>query len=662
MAAVLLLSGAAMAAGAEGAVHGSGTAKASSAVTSVAFSPDGTKVLIGSADFTASLWDATTSALVGIFTGHTGQVNSVAFSPDGTKVLTAAIGYEFSLNFYYTEIKLWNAATGELIRDFTMYTDHVVYSVAFSPDGTKALSGEGYYNSFLGTSQGNARLWDVATGTEIRSFTGHTGEVFSAAFSPDGTKVLTGSADNTARLWDTDSGTEIRSFAGHWSQVRSVAFSPDGSMALTGSADVTAKLWKTGTGEEIRTFTGHMDEIRSVAFSPDGTTVLTGSRDNTARLWNAASGAKVYTFTGHTDWVNSVAFSPDGTRAVTGSSDGTAKWWAAGGPVPDLRGLTEAEAGAALIAASLTSGEVTQECSNDVAAGQVISQSPAADSLASYGSAVALRVSTGPCNAPVYSAVFSPDGTTVLAGKQDGTAVLLDTATGATLNTLTGHTWQVNSVAFSPDGTQALTGGNGYDFQLSLPLGEIKLWNAATGKLIRDFTTHTDARVNSVAFSPDGTKVLTGEGVHNSETDTWSGATWLWNAATGREIHSFTGHTGEVYSAAFSPDGTKVLTGSADNTAKLWYTDSGTEIRTFSGHADQVRSVAFSPDGTTVLTGSWDYTARLWNAGTGNRIRSFSGHTNAVNSVAFSPDGIAVLTGSWDYTAKLWFAATGAEF
>jgi len=129
---------------------------------------------------------------------------------------------------------------------------------------------------------------------------------------------------------------------------------------------------------------------------------------------------------------------------------------------------------------------------------------------------------------------------------------------------------------------------------------------------------------------------------------------YLWNALTGDVIRTFTGHTWPVSSVAFSPDGTKVLTGSLDNTAKLWNVSTGAEIRTFSGHTDVVFSLAFSPDGTKVLTGSYDMTAKLWNASTGAEIRTFSGHTNGVRSVAFSPDGTKVMTGGHDGLTLLW--------
>jgi len=115
---------------------------------------------------------------------------------------------------------------------------------------------------------------------------GHTGSVNSVAFSPDGRSALSGSADRTLKLWDVASGKEIRTFSGDTGSVFSVAFSPDGRSVLSGSDDNTLKLWDVASGKEIRSFSGHTWWVRSVAFSPDGRSVLSGSRDCTLKLWD----------------------------------------------------------------------------------------------------------------------------------------------------------------------------------------------------------------------------------------------------------------------------------------------------------------------------------------------------------------------------------------
>jgi len=268
-----------------------------------------------------------------------------------------------------------------------------VNSAVFSPDGSTVLTG---------SSDHTARLWDMATGAHIRTFTGHADDVDSVAFSPDGTMVLTGSLDRTARLWDTATGAHIRTFTGHSQRVYTIAFSPDGGTVLTGSWDTTARLWDVATGAHIRTFIGHTDSIYPVAFSPDGANILTGSLDRTARLWDTATGAHIRTLTGHTSVVRSLVFSPDGTTILTGSYDTTTRLWNAN----------------------------------------------TGDQIRTY---------IGPSSA-VFCASFSPDGATVLAGFEDDTAWTWDTATAVHLRTFIGHTRFVNSAAYSPDGTTILTG------------------------------------------------------------------------------------------------------------------------------------------------------------------------------------------------------------
>ena len=140
----------------------------------------------------------------------------------------------------------------------------------------------------------------------------------------------------------------------------------------------------------------------------------------------------------------------------------------------------------------------------------------------------------------------------------------------------------------------------------------------------------------------------------NALDDAWR----KWSSGWG-ERKLLAGHTDVVTSVFFSPDGARVLTGSADNTARLWDAATGKMVATLEGHTGPVLAVAFSPDGTRVLTGSRDKTARLWDAATGKMVVTLEGHTDAVRAVAFSPDGARVLTGSNDKTARLWDAATG---
>jgi TPR repeat protein len=151
----------------------------------------------------------------------------------------------------------------------------------------------------------------------------------SAAFSPDGARIVTASQDNnTARLWDAKTGALLAVLQGHTNSVNSAAFSPDGARVVTASRDKTARLWDAKTGAALAVLQGHTNSVTSAAFSPDEARIVTTSYDdNTARLWDAKTGAVLAVLQGHTNSVNSAAFSPDGARVVTASSDNTARLW-----------------------------------------------------------------------------------------------------------------------------------------------------------------------------------------------------------------------------------------------------------------------------------------------------------------------------------------------
>ncbi|WP_083389702.1 P-loop NTPase fold protein [Trichormus sp. NMC-1] len=245
----------------------------------------------------------------------------------------------------------------------------------------------------------------------------------------------------------------------------------------------------------------------------------------------------------------------------------------------------------------------------------------------------------------VNAVVISPQGQRRIAvGLIDGTIEIWDLLTGEKWSSCQGHKGSVNSVAFSSDGSKLVSGSSD---------NTVRLWDAETGEAIgQPFFGHT-SNVISVAFSPDGTQVVSGSADNTVR---------LWDAKTGNAIgQPFSGDTVRVYSVAFNHDGTQVVSGSADNTVRLWDAKTGNAIgQPFTGHTEFVRSVAFSPDGSMVVSGSGDNTVRLWDAKTGNAIgQPFTGHTSNVISVAFNHDGTQVVSGSEDKTVRLWDAKTG---
>jgi len=448
---------------------------------------------------------------------------------------------------------------------------------AFSPDGSRIVTV---------SDDDAARLWDTRSGREIAILKGHKSLLNQATFSPDGSRIVTASYDDTARLWDAWSGRETFVLEGHLSTVYYAAFSPDGSRIVTASADRTARLWDVQTGREIAILRGHERAVEQAVFSPDGSRIVTASDDKTARLWDVQSGREIAILRGHERTVNQVAFSPDGSRIVTASADRTARLWdvQTGREIAILKGHEDA----------------------------------------------------------VKWAVFSPDGSRIVTASADKTARLWDVQSGREIAVLEGHQSTVNQAAFSPDGSRIATASDDMT---------ARLWDAQSGRRIEVLKGYEIA-IKQAVFSPDGSRIVTA-----SYADTAR----LWDAWSGREIVALEGHQHTVNHAAFSPDGSHIVTASDDDTARLWDVQSGREIAVLKGHEGGVNQAAFSPDGSRIATASDDMTARLWDVQSGREIAVLKGHGGGVNQAVFSRDGSRIATASDDMTARLWDVESGRE-
>jgi len=433
---------------------------------------------------------------------------------------------------------------------------------------------------------------DVRYKVEMAAVLQHGREVATAAFSPDGTRIVTASFDETARVWDATDGKELLVLRGHAGSghyfdrgyVRSAAFSPDGKRIVTASDDKTARIWDAATGKQLAVLRGHTDIVWSAAFSPDGKRIATRSvfasyikepdRDLTVRLWDAATGAELvggglqhdrpihfaplastlrHGKSFAASEIRSVAFSPDSKTIVT-TSDNFARTW-------------------------------------DVATGKEL---------------VVLRGHAD----YVTSAKFSSDGKRIVTASSDKTARVWDAASGKQL-----------AIIYGPDGSRGSSVSGGIEFAAFSPDGKrvatvsewttVRLWDAASGQELMALRGH--GGINVVTFSPDGTRLVAGANDHIAR---------LWDIASGRELAVLRGHEDVIWDAKFSTDGTRIITASYDKTARVWdiveeadRAEEGAEMRGEVDRQQLERHILEKPDWTGPLSprlkvkaeaGSWD--------------------------------------------------------
>jgi WD40 repeat protein/serine/threonine protein kinase len=578
-------------------------------VTSVAFSPDGRRIVTGSWDQTAKVWDAASGRELLPLKGHSAPIWCVAFSPDSRWIVTGS---------WDQTAKVWDAASGTNLLTLTGHAAPI-RAVAFSLDSQRIVTG---------SWDETAKVWEAATGRRLLTVAGTNGNVGAVAFSPDSQRIVTGLGDSKAKVWDVGSGRELFTLKGHGHQVRSVAFSADGQLIVTGSDDKTAKVWKAASGEFLLTLKGHSAEIYSVAFSPDSQRIVTGGGDNTAKVWDAAKGWELQTLKGHSAAIWSVAFSPDGQRIVTGSWDQTAKVWevASGGKLLPLLEYTNR-----IRSMAFSSDGQRIVTGNEDLTVKVWETVSGRELLLLKGH-----------TARIGTVAFSQDGQRIVTGSDDQTAKVWETASGRELLLLKGHTAGIGAAAFSRDGQRIVTGS---DDQTA------KVWEAASGRLLLTLEGHR-GRVSSVAFSLDGQRIVTGSDDQTAK---------VWEATSGRLLCTLEGHTARIMSVAFSPDGQQIVTGSWDQTAKVWEAASGGPLLTLNSHSGGIASVTFSPDGQRIVTGSDDNTAKVWEAASGRELLPLTGHNGGIWCLAFSPDAQRIVTGSRDQMSMVWDAASAVQ-
>lgn len=602
-------------------------------ISKVAYSPDGTRLAVGSS-IGVWIYNIESGKALDLFPMY--GVSCLAFSPDGKTLVCGNMRHH---------LVLWDMATGKPLRTFNSGSQDKVYSVAFNPDGKTLVSGHdngliclletatgkdshylfniwGEESSLLvpyhvGMIRGLAyspdgktlvslcdngddgaaiHLWEATTGKYIRllySVDAEMDSVESIAFSPDGRTLAIGFATGWIGLWDTMNTDAIPKYFDNQEQHRwdvfSLAFSPDGNILAScgrdSIRDSTVRLWDMKTRKLLRTFKGHKDDVFSVAFSPDGKTIASSSKES-VRLWNTQGEEHLRSVITHTAILD-VAFSPDGKTLASGNNDNTVRLWEAitGKPITTLSGHE---------------GKVSKVVFN-----------PNGKTIASIGNYTVrlLDTKTGELLRTFseyenYRVAFSPDGETLVTTQPRGTVRLRNIRTNELRRTFTKLKHGVGPIAFNPAGQV-----------LALLRDEIRnysVWNIKTDELICSLTVPVTKRLQwGVAFSPDGSMLSTGM-VDMTPSGEREDIVWLWDTTTGEHIHTLTGHLNRIRCVAFSPDGKTLASGSVDETVLIWDLKNGKHPYILIGHNDEVTNVKFSPDGKTLASNCKDGTVLLW--------------------------------------------------
>ena len=289
----------------------------------IAFSPDDRRIA-ASTSCALRVWDLATLQQESVRLGHVDTVSTVAFTPDGTRIVTASKD---------TSLKIWDAAPHEEPPTLRGH-EHWVRDVAVSPDGRLIASA---------SSDQTVRLWDARSRTALMVLRGHSGSVEAVAFSPDGLHLASGGDDETVRVWGTETGETVHVLQGHRAGIRRVAWSPaTAARARIASAswDGTVKLWSPVDGDSLLDIEAHERGAMSVAFSPDGTRVVTTAYGPVVRMWDVESGVQILELDAHADKVNEAAFSPDSRLIAAACHDRVVRAWDAnsGELIHELRG------------------------------------------------------------------------------------------------------------------------------------------------------------------------------------------------------------------------------------------------------------------------------------------------------------------------------------
>jgi WD40 repeat protein len=565
---------------------------------------------------------------------------------------------------------------------------------------------------------------------------GHARKISCVAYHPSGKYVATGSFDHTVKLWNTATGMEIRTFAQHQGVIRSISFSKDGQWLLSSSQDNKAIIYEIKTGKVIQQFGPTKERMFKAVFSPDGKHILTEDDRDQIMLWNIVSGELVRTLKkDYSAEITGQWFSSDGTKILSYGNYKTAYFIDLADSInsktltvdkavnfaisPDNEYIAIGTAKKKALLYKLENGEQLYELDPNeekICDGckTLITFSPNSKYLATVSKYAGLVIWDARKGKMIRAfelddnwlddVAFSPDNKHVFVRADDKVWVWnIQTGTQALNLSFDGLECKP---AFSPDGKYLLT---------TNARNTAALWNVTSGKTDKVFKGYLNQDptngmkfdegnwydspiIRYLSYKPKITLSPTGKHLLKGDIDS---VALLFNIETGKIDKIFQGHKKTVICSDFSNDGKRLITGSGDRTIKLWEVATGNLIRTFKWHQELVFDVKFSSDNETIVSGSWDAVLRMWNTSSGKVInyvnfenvspytlsftpndlyiassdlgkelklfevdalkefRNIVGHTNLVTDICFSPDQKKMITASLDGKVKVWDLLSG---
>lgn len=631
-----------------------------SSVVSVVWSPCDTQIVSRSANNTVRIWDATSGVLIGEPIG--GNTDEVSFSPDGKHIMV------YSTHYLFDYRHIWDLATGSLTAKLSAPPGTYIFDSAFSPDGTRVVTGCG---------DGMIRIF-ASTGALIgQPFSGHTETVSEVKWSHDGKRIVSSSNDRTLRIWDSTMDTSFdEPPADHASTITHVEFSDDGGRLISSSDDGTILVWDTTTGAVIGELPGGHGGVQQVLWSPDGSRMILAFQRDTSRLWDSFTFSLIgelnpndRSFGTSVDWIT---FSEDGTRIVCGFrfSDVFCVWDSTTGVMiaqcltPNRSEIARrfSPDGVWAVFAYSNGKHRIWDIDRGLPTGKLLAgpagirefslEEYSEDPFSSECRLIVDNLNLIETKPIVVSALveFSPDATRVVCSYGDCTLCIWDMATGVMAGKpLTGHTATIESVAFTPNGACILSWSHD---------GTIRMWDSCTGCLVgAPFMSHrlivppnAFTVPISMALSPDQAQLVSVSLIDPCMLRIWDSVT---GASLGRQL---AGHTKQITQVIWLPDGNRIVSSSNDGTLRLWDSTTAALIgKPLMGHTKPITSMALSPDGTKIVSGAHDCTLRVWNSTTGAAIgEPLVGHTSYITFVDFLPIGSRIVSGSFDSTLRLW--------